>query len=330
MNILCGDIGGTNARLAILRSTEHSFEVREERVYKSRESPSLEAIISQFLDSNGATCEHACFGIAGPVMNGRCQTTNLPWIVDAVTLTERLRIQNVHLLNDLEANAYGISVLGEDDFVVLNEGNREAEGNQAIISAGTGLGEAALFWDGQQYHPFAGEGGHGNFGPANELQSALLNYLFNQYEHVSWERVLSGPGLLNIYKFLCEYRSTSPTDTIAEQIQEGDPAAVIAAAGLSGDCEICSEALNLFVFFYGVEAGDLALTVMATSGVYIGGGIAPKIITAMKGPQFMDGFLNKGRMRGLMETIPVKVIRNDKTALLGTAQYIKTIDSAAV
>ncbi len=328
MNILCGDIGGTHTRLAVFRSTGHGFEVVEENVYKSSASPTLESVVKQFLDGKRHACGHACFGIAGPVKNGRCEATNLPWIVDASSVAAQTQIEHIHLLNDLEANAYGISALKEDDFVVLNEGAPEAYGNKAIISAGTGLGEAALYWDGQRHHPFASEGGHCDFAPGNALQTRLLDHLNQHYEHVSWERVLSGPGLVNIHAFLCKYRAASPSADMKRQMTDGDPAAVISRAGMSRDSAIANEALNVFALLYGAEAGNLALKVMATGGVYIGGGIAPKIIDKIKEPHFMAGFLNKGRMRKLMTSMPVKVILNNKTALLGTAEYVNRRVSA--
>jgi len=325
VKVLCGDIGGTNTRLALFEVTEGTLNIYEEGSFRSQDSSSFEEIIEQFLEEKKVVCEQACFGIAGPVKDGRCETTNLPWVIEASKLAARTHIPYVHLLNDLQANAYGISTLKKDDFIILNEGKSEAKGNLAIISAGTGLGEAGLYWDGKQHHPFACEGGHGNFGPGNELQVALLNFLFNQYGHVSWERVLSGPGFLNIYEFLCEYRSVSPSNELKEQMQKADPAAVVTKAGLSGECKICAEALDVFACLYGAEAGDLALKIMATGGVYIGGGIAPKIIEKLKGPYFMEGFLNKGRMKDLLKEIPIKVVLNDQTALLGAAQYVKTI-----
>jgi len=325
MKVLCGDIGGTNTRLALFEVNETTLNTLEEGCFESQNFSSLEDIVGQFLDEKKLYCEWACFGVAGPVKDERCETTNLPWVVEVSRLTSRIQTKEVYLLNDLQANAYGISALKEDDFVILNEGKSEAKGNLAIISAGTGLGEAGLYWDGKQHHPFACEGGHGSFGPGNKLQVDLLNYLFKRFDHVSWERVLSGPGFLNIYEFLCEYRSVSSSSDLKEQMKKGDPAAVVTKAGLSGECKICAEALEVFACLYGAEAGDLALKIMATGGVYIGGGIAPKIIEKLKGPYFMEGFLNKGRMKDLLKEIPIKVVLNDQTALLGTAQYVKTI-----
>jgi len=326
MKVLCGDIGGTNTRLALFEVAGTVLEILEEETYKSRESPSLEIIVSEFLQKRRISAPlPGCFGIAGPIKEGICQATNLPWVVQLSKLVFELQTERVYLLNDLQANAYGILALHEDDFVVLNPGNSAAKGNAAVISAGTGLGEAGLYWDGIQYRPFACEGGHASFSPGNELQVGLLRFLFKRFGHVSWERVISGQGFLNIYEFLCEYRNFTPSKRLVDEMQKGDPAAVVTKEGFSGRCQVCGEALDIFACLYGAEAGNLALKIMATGGVYIGGGIAPKIIEKLRGPHFMEGFLKKGRMQDLLEGIPVKVILNDQAALFGTAQYMRTV-----
>jgi glucokinase len=230
------------------------------------------------------------------------------------------------LLNDLEANAHGIAELGPNDFVTLNAGQDDHSGNAAIISAGTGLGEAGIYFDGAQLHPFACEGGHSDFSPQDDLETDLVLYLRKRFvqsshDHVSWERVLSGPGLHNIYDFLRDTGRGRETPELAAALKAGDPSAVISKAGLEGSCEICSQALNLFVMFYGAEAGNLALKIMSTRAVYIGGGIAPKIISKLKEPTFMKAFVAKGRMQSVMQMMPVHVIMNDQTALLGSARF---------
>jgi len=321
MKVLCGDIGGTKTRLSLFEVGKERLELREERFFPSQEFASLENIVSEFLHAKGISCERACFGIAGPVRDGRSKTTNLPWVVDGRRLARDLGIAEVSLLNDLEANAYGIAVLAASDFLVLNEGNPKAVGNAAVISAGTGLGEAGLYWDGEKHHPFASEGGHADFAPGNELEIALFQYLSKRYGRVSWERVLSGPGLVNIYQFLCEYRQAETPTWLDEEMRTGDPGSAISDAGLTGKCHICAEALDIFVRLYGAEAGNLALKVMAMGGMYLGGGIAPKIAEKLKGPDFMQAFLDKGRMRNMLEEIPIKVILNDRAALLGAARY---------
>jgi glucokinase len=227
----------------------------------------------------------------------------------------------VALLNDLEANAYGLAMLAPDDFVALNNGTTEASGNMAIIAAGTGLGEAGLHWDGGQHHPFASEGGHASFAPSNAFQIELLSYLLREFTHVSWERVVSGPGLYNIYRFLRDTGRGEEPPWLGEEIRRGDPAAVISQAALAGSSALCGQALDLFIALYGAEAGNLALKLMASGGVFVGGGIAPKIITKLRDSTFIEAFVAKGRMQSLLQDIPVRVILNDKAALLGAARF---------
>jgi len=239
--------------------------------------------------------------------------------VDADQLATLFGFDAVTLVNDLEANAFGLVALEAKDFAVLNEGAPESEGNTAIISAGTGLGEAGLHFEGKMRRPFASEGGHADFAPRNELEIELLRYLIPQFHHVSYERVLSGPGLLNIYTFLRDTGRGEEAAWLADEMQEADPSAVITRAALEGKSELCMRALDLFVSIYGAEAGNLALKVNATGGVFLGGGIAPRIIDKLKSPAFMEAFTAKGRMRPLLEAVPVRVILNDTTALVGAA-----------
>ncbi len=320
MNILAGDIGGTKTRLALFEAgDEKILRLGEEHSYKSRSFGSLEEIVEAFMNSKSLSCDRACFGIAGPVTEEVAQTTNLHWVVQAQTLSEVLGSGKVTLINDLVANAYGIHALSPEDFLVVNAGH-SAKANAVVISAGTGLGEAGLYWDGEHHRPFASEGGHSSFSPTSKIETALLEHLETRFGHVSWERVLSGPGLANIHEFLTTYKQAKPLDVHEEAMKTGDPAAVISQAGLSGQCEICSEALDMFAGLYGSKAGNIALQMMATGGVYLGGGIAPRIIQRLKGEIFMSAFLYKGRMRNVLEQIPVKVILSDRAALLGAAR----------
>jgi glucokinase len=319
--ILAGDIGGTNTRLALFTQRGEQLEAVAEDTFASREHPDLTTIVKKFLSSRNLPIEIACFGVAGPVQQGRTQATNLPWLVDAQRLEQKLRIHTVHLLNDLEANAYGIALLPAEDLVVLNPGAADASGNAAVIAAGTGLGEAGLYWDGRQHHPFACEGGHSSFSPTDHLQMELLSYLMREFSHVSWERVVSGPGLLSIYQFLRETGRGEEPAWLAAEMQGDDPSAVISQAALTGTNALCEQALDLFVSLYGAEAGNVALKIMATGGVYVGGGIAPKIIKKLMEPHFMEAFVAKGRLQPLVQDIPVRVIMNDKTALLGAARF---------
>jgi glucokinase len=247
-------------------------------------------------------------------------TPNLPWVVDAHELARDLKVPSVRLLNDLEANAYGIAALDAQDFVTLNPGAPGATGNAAVISVGTGLGEAGLFWNGETHLPFACEGGHADFAPRNALEAELMLWLQARHGRVSYERVLSGPGLLSIYEFLRDTGKGSEAPELREALRQGDGPAAISAAGLEGRDALCVKALDLFVSLYGAEAGNLALKVMATGGVYIGGGIAPKILKKLQAPAFLEAFADKGRMRPLLEAMPVKVITKDTAALLGAAR----------
>jgi glucokinase len=319
--ILAGDIGGTHTRLAFLEEREGRLTAVAEETFASREHASLEAALRKFIAAHPLPIACACFGIAGPVGHGRCDATNLPWVVDSGVVARALDLKSVGLINDLEANAWGVAVLEAKDLVVLNEGAPGASGNAAIISAGTGLGEAGLYWDGRQHRPFATEGGHTDFAPRNRLEMDLLEYLLKEFPRVSYERVVSGPGLLNIYRFLRDTGRGEEPGWLARRMRGEDPAAVISQAALDGESDLCAQALDLFVWLYGAEAGNLALKVMATGGVFLGGGIAPRIIRKLEEPAFLNAFTAKGRMKPLLQAMPVRVILNDKTALLGAARF---------
>jgi len=319
--ILAGDIGGTNTRLALVQATDDGLRITAEKTFPSRERVSLEAALAEFLGIHPCELTSCTIGIAGPVRNGRCEATNLPWVVDSRSVARRLGMKRVGLINDLEANAYGIAALGKKDFVVLNRGAPKARGNIAIISAGTGLGEAGMFWDGSIHRPFATEGGHTDFAPRNHLEMELLQYCMKHFRRVSYERLVSGPGLVNIYRFLRDTGKAEEPSWLAEEMRHGDPAPVISGCALEGKSPICVQALEIFVSLYGAEAGNLALKVLAMGGVVLGGGIAPKIISKLKEPEFLNAFTAKGRMRPLLQDIPVRVIMNPKTALLGAARH---------
>ncbi|MFO1350491.1 MAG: glucokinase [Gammaproteobacteria bacterium] len=277
--------------------------------------------MAKFVHAHRHPIAGACFAISGPVKDGRGKPSNLPWWVDAHQLARQLDVAMVGLINDLEANAWGVAALEDQDFLTLNQGDPNARGNAAIIAAGTGLGEAGFYWDGKDYLPFACEGGHADFAPNNELEVELFRYLLTKFEHVSYERVLSGPGLYNLYQFLRDSGRGEEPAWLAEKMRAGDPSAAIAQAALEGSCALSVQALDWFVALYGAEAGNLALKIMSTGGMYVGGGIAPKIIAKLKTPLFMQAFVAKGRLRPVMEAMPVRVILNDKTALLGTARF---------
>jgi len=318
--ILAGDIGGTNARLAYFQPQNGHLRLVSERVFPSREHSELGEIVTQFLDDSKTLPEAACFGIAGPVRNGRVETSNLPWVIEQSILAKQIHLPATLLINDLEASAWGIGALAAGDLVPLNRVSGPAVGNQAVIAPGTGLGEAGLFWDGSRHQVFACEGGHTDFGPRGDLQIELVRFLAVRFGHVSYERILSGPGLVNVYEFLRDRGCGQESSDFASALKSGDPAAVISRAALDGTQSLAEQALDLWISVYGAEASNLALKVMATGGLFLAGGISPKILAKLKGPIFMQSFLEKGRLRPLLESIPVQVITNDKTGLLGAAR----------
>jgi glucokinase len=318
--ILAGDIGGTNARLAYFQPQNGRFQLVSERVFPSREHRGLGEIVTRFLDESGTRPEAACFGIAGPVRNGRVETSNLPWVIEQGALANQIHLATTLLINDLEASAWGIGALGIEDFVTLNPGAGSVAGNQAVIAPGTGLGEAGLFWDGSRHHVFACEGGHTDFAPQGELQIELLRFLVKRFGHVSYERILSGPGLVSVYEFLCASGCGKASPTLSAAMQSGDAAAAISRAALSGDDALASRALDLWIAVYGAETSNLGLKIMSTGGLFLTGGISPKILPRLEAPVFMEGFLDKGRMRPLVEAMPVHVVTNEKAGLLGAAR----------
>lgn len=318
--ILAGDIGGTNARLAYFQPQNGHFLLVSERVFPSREHSELGEIVTRFLDDTGAHPDAACFGIAGPVRNGRVETSNLPWVIEQSRLAKQIHLPATLLINDLEASAWGIGALTEADLVPLNRVTGPVLGNQAVVAPGTGLGEAGLFWDGKRHLVFACEGGHCDFAPQGELQIELLRYLEARFGHVSYERVLSGPGLVNVYEFLRDSRRSKESADLSAAMQTGDRAAAISKAALTGSDPLAEQALDLFISVYGAEASNLALKTMATGGLFLAGGISPKILPKLTGPEFMRAFLNKGRLRPLVESVPVHVVTNEKAGLLGAAR----------
>ncbi|MGH9970231.1 MAG: glucokinase [Pyrinomonadaceae bacterium] len=319
--ILAGDIGATSARLGAFTLENVRLNLVLDEEYPTREHNDTVEIIRSFITKHRIAVERACMAIAGPVRHGRVEATNLPWIVDAKQIARELNLERVGLINDLEANAYGIFALEGREIAVLNEGASDSCGNMAVISAGTGLGEAGLYWDEKQHHPFACEGGHCDFAPGNDLEIELLRYLQDRFGHVSWERVVSGPGLNSIYEFLRETGRGDEPPWLAEEMRHKDPSSVISRVALNQGNALCMRALELFISLYGAEAGNLALKIMATGGIFLGGGIAPKIMQELKGSVFMRSFTAKGRFKHLLEAIPVRVILNDKAALLGAARY---------
>jgi glucokinase len=316
--ILAGDIGGTKTRLALFLWKKGHLHLDREKIYPSKKYSGLEPILQDFLN-RGEEVDIACLGVAAPITGNLIKLTNLPWTIHIPSLQKRFPLKRVEVINDLLANAYGIFLLNKKDFKILNPGRRR-KGNEALLSAGTGLGEAILFWDGVRHIPSPSEGGHVEFGPRNRLEIELLQYLSKRYGHVSYERLLSGTGLFHIYQFLkASKRFGQEPRWLREMIEQGDPPLIISELARLKKNRLCERALDLFVSIYGAAAGNLALHVMALGGIYLGGGIAPKIFWKLKDGTFMKAFKDKGRYSELMAQIPVKVIMNERTALLGAA-----------
>jgi len=323
MMILAGDIGATHSRVAAFRAEGNKFPLVVEKIYESQEYSGLADIVGNFVRSEGIPAQSGCFAVAGPVRSGKAKISNLPWTtIDSKELAKQLNLKNVSLINDLEAYAYGLDSLEPQDFVTLNPGSEDAEGNTAVISAGTGLGEAGLLWDGFRQHPFACEGGHTDFAPRNELEIELLKYLLARYKTVSYERVLAGPGVKNVYDFLRDTKRAQEPEWLREQMGAAkDPPALISQLALEKKAPLCEQTMQIFVSVYGAEAGNCALKFMSLGGIFIGGSIAAKNIPLMKAPDFLEAFVDKGRMRGLLQDVPVKIVLNDDAGLLGAARY---------
>lgn len=321
--ILAGDIGGTKTNLALYQLKRGELVQVEQAQFASRDFASLDAVLDAFRVKCGdIQVSAACFGIAGPVIEGNCRTTNLPWDVKTENLKEALDVDKVRLLNDLEATAFGMLHLDESEFLDLNPTGRKVQGNRAVIAAGTGLGQGQLYWDGGSFHPIASEGGHSDFAPVTPQQDALLNWMRNRYPgHVSYERVLSGPAIYTLYQFLLESGFAAEPVTIAKLDDTADHSRAISECALQEKDPLCQEAMRLFVEIYGAEAGNLALKYLAFGGVYVGGGIAPKIIPLITTGVFLNSFASKGRFEEMLRGIPLRVSLNPKTALMGAAHF---------
>jgi glucokinase len=320
--ILAGDIGGTRTRFAAFDVEGSKLNRVVERSYPSQQHAGLAEIVASFVKSEGIPVHSACFGVAGPVRGGRSKISNLPWTIDSRELAQQLRLESVGLINDLEAYAYGVDTLESKDLVTLNAGLEDAEGNRAVISARTGLGVAGLYWDGFRHHPFACEGGHTDFAPRNELEIELFRYLLKKYGHVSTERILSGPGIKSIYDFLRDTKKAEEPGWLKEQMDKApDAPALIAKTAQEKKVPICEQTMSLFMGVYGAKTGDCALSFMSTGGIFICGIIAARNLSRMQDPAFMEAFLSKGRMRGLLQDMTVTVVLNDDCGLMGAARY---------
>ena len=319
MKVLAGDIGGTNARLALVEVSDTALPILHERRYPSGSAPGLAPIVRRYLAEAGMAPERACFGIAGPVVDGECRTPNLPWTVSARALAADIGIPRTTIINDFDAAGYGLGRLGPADLVTLQPGAPVEHGTIALIGAGTGLGEGFLTWDGARYRVHASEGGHVNFAARDAVEWGLRGALLDEFGHVSYERLLSGAGLARLYSYLAATGFAAELPEVRQEMQQDDPAAAVSRHGLAGDDPLSVKALDIFVSVYGSQAGNLALTVLATGGVYIAGGIAPRIAAKLRDGTFLAAFRSKGRLSDLAARIPVHLIVSPDVGLLGAA-----------
>lgn len=322
VNVLAGDVGATKSYFALCKVSGDKVTILKEEKYVSASFKHLTEMVTLFLEDQQLP-EVIAIGVAGPVENGKVVITNLSWSIDQTELAAASGVENVQLINDLEATAYGLAVLSENDIETIYSGdiNTPDKNNIAIIAPGTGLGEAGLFWDGQSFNPFATEGGHCDFSPRKKIDLELFNYLQDKFGHVSWERVLSGPGIYSIYQFLHTEKQREQPEWLAEKIAQENPAMVISNAAISKQAAICIEAMELFIHYLAVESANLILKLKATGGLFIGGGIAPKIKELLNPEIFTTTFDETGRLNHLLKKVPIRLILNDKAALLGAAYY---------
>ena len=318
--ILAGDVGGTKTSLALYRREARGLLRNRMGTYRSREHAGLDPILRDFL-GEGAGVERACIGVAGPVADGRCRLTNLDWEVDETSLRRTLGVPDAYLVNDLQATASSLPFLQASDRATLREGEADPRGNMAVLSAGTGLGEGFLVGSGAGFIPLASEGGHVDFAPRDERETRLHAFLRAKHGRVSVERVLSGPGLHDVYRFLREAEGMAEEPGIAAEVAGREPQRAIVRHGVAGGGGACAETIRLFCSLYGAAAGNLALQYLATGGVYLGGGIAPAILPALRRGEFLSAFLDKGRMGSLISRVPVMVILDPAAPLLGAAEY---------
>jgi glucokinase len=319
--VLAGDVGGTNARLATVELNGHSARVQRESIYPSGSYPGLTPIVRRFCEELESRPDRACFGIACPVVGDDCTASNLPWTINARRLAAEIEIPRTTIINDFVAAGHGIELLGPSDLATLQEGSPIPRGPIALIGAGTGLGQGLLIWEGEHYRVLPSEGGHGDYAPSGDLQTGLLRFLRREFGRVSWERLLSGAGIVNTYNYLLASAAAPEQATVHDEMAREDPASVITRRGLARTDRLSESALDLFCEILGAQAGNLALTIISTAGVYLAGGIAPRIVDRLKSGPFLTAFRNKGRMTELLSRIPVHVIMNPNVALLGAAAY---------
>ena len=320
--ILAGDIGGTKTNLSLFKLKGAQLSPLLEKTFSTRDFPSFDAILNSFMkeEKDLSQIDSICLGVAGPVIEGKVSGTNFPWELSEEEIRKTTGISHIYLINDMEANAYGLGILKNEESIEVKKGSHIG-GNKALISPGTGLGEAGIYWDGTYYHPFATEGGHCDFSPRDEQDIALLKYLQNLYGHVSWERIISGPGIYTLYQFLLKEKNEEEPAWFTEKLEGNTPAAVISESAKDGNSPLCTETMDLFFRYLAIETSQIALKFKATGGIYIGGGILPKVLELLDKERFVDNFLQVNRMNPLLETIPIYMITNVDSPMYGAAFY---------
>ncbi len=322
IKILAGDVGGTKINMALYNATQNNVELIKEAKYQSAEHHSFTEVIQKFLKENKLeTPDRICAGVAGPVFHGKVKITNLEEEMDAAEIKSSIGAQEVSLLNDLEVTAYGLAALKKEDIITLHNGNPDTKGNMAIIAPGTGLGEAGLYWDGKNYFPFPTEGGHCDFSPRTDFDIDIFHFLQKKYGIVSWEKLVAGPGIHDIYLFVRSLRNKKEPQWLTEELAKDDPSAVISKAAVDNKDEICVEAMEHFVRYLARESSNLVLKMKATGGLFLGGGIPPKIAPLLQKEIFLTNYFDCDRMEDLLKNAPLHIITQDKTALLGAAYY---------
>jgi glucokinase len=318
--ILAGDIGGTKANISLSRLTDAGAETIKEARFASKDFTSFSDILTHFLEGQPRPGK-ICLSVAGPVIEGKVKFTNLSWQIDSAGISEQMGGCPITILNDLEATAYGLAAMKKEDLSLLHQGTNETPGNIAILAAGTGLGEAGLFFDGQLYHPFATEGGHSDFAPRTQQDITLFTFLQRRHQHVSWERVLSGNGIYTIWEFLTTVEKKESPDWLLLAMKNNDPARIISNAAKDGSCPVCAETITIFNRYLAIEAVNLILKYKATGGLYLAGGIAPKLLSLLDPAVWTEVFNTSGRMKQLLEEVTVQVMLNEKAPLMGAAYY---------
>lgn len=321
--VLAGDLGGTKTNLAFYKATDSGMQPMEAKRYASEEFPTCIDVLKQFLaDTKQEQVDRICLGVAGPVLNGKVELTNIGWSLDLEEICRELGIEKVALINDLETTAYGLAALKPEDFITIHPGRLEGNGNMAIIAPGTGLGEGGIYWSGQHHYPFPTEGGHTGFAPRTETDIELLRYLQEKYGVVSWEKVVAGPAIPDIYKFLRDVKKMEEPEWLAAGIKDEEEApAAISKAALEQKARICVDTMDHFVRYLAYESANLVLTIKATGGLFLGGGVPPKIAPLLQRKSFYEQYMDCDRMQHLLETVPIRIIKNDKTGLIGAAYY---------